>query len=215
MKKNIAIILCTLMLLPLMACGGGKEPAGPTPEPTIQPPVTDSPVQEPFSYDFNKDTLEYSDNYVSFTLPEGLNVFADNTSDYGGTYQCFFNFSNADPALKSNSVNYNAAVSAAQAGKTPLSAYTQEDMEKLFKEQFEQTFKTDILIETVSFNFDTLAGCPEITYEYTVTVSGTELNQIVVMIEKADVSLSIVYTFTGDDWDIYRSSVKTIMPRAE
>ena len=218
MKKIIAIILCALMALPLMACGGHEEPAEPTPGPTMQPTETQKPDEvptgDPLCYDFNKDTLEYSDEYVNFTLPEGFSVLKDTTSEYDGAYKRFMNFTNPDPAFQSNSVNYNAAAASSESENVHLSSFTQEDLEKLFKEQFEKAFQSEVEIKTVSFRFDTAGDCPAIIYEYTVSISGTELNQIVVMMEEGNMSLSVAYTFTEDDWEIYRASAETVMPAA-
>ena len=230
------------MALPLMACGGNENPAQPTPEPTVQPTQTqkpaeaptdkpadaptdrpadaptdepaDAPSEDPLSYDFNTDTLEYSDAYVSFTLPAGFSVLKDTTSEYANVYQRFFNFTNPDPAFQGSSINYNVTGSAQGGEGESLSTVKQEDLEKLFKEQFEQAFQSEVQIKTVSFNFNTLANCPVIVYEYIVTVSGVELNQIAVMIEEGNMSAAISYTFTDDDWEVYRSSVKTVIPKA-
>ena len=233
MKKFTAVILCVLMALPLMACGGKENPAQPTPEPTVQPTETqkpadaptdepadaptdkpaDAPSNDPLSYDFNTDTLEYSDAYVSFTLPEGFSVLKDTTSEYVNVYQRFFNFTNPDPAFQGSSINYNVTGSAQGGEGESLSTVKQEDLEKLFKEQFEQAFQSEVEIKTVSFNFNTLADCPVIVYEYTVTVSGVELDQIAVMIEEGNMSAAISYTFTDGNWDVYRASVNTVIPK--
>lgn len=219
MKKIIAIILCAFMALPLLACGGEVEPAEPTPVPDEQETdtpadePTEKPAEQPF-YAFDENTLEYSDDYLEFILPEGYSVIKDTTADYNGAYERFMSFTSPDPALQANSVNYNVSGPAAEGEKTPLEEMTKEYLEVLFKSQLEQAFQTEVQIDTVNYEFTSLESCPAIIYEYTLHVKDSVVNQIVVMIEEGDMGLSITYTFNEEDWEPWRESVETIIPAA-
>ncbi len=73
---------------PVSAAPESAEPAPLTPEatpaetPDQLPEESPELVLRPLDFTFNKETLEYSDENLSFTLPEGQNVYSNSTAQY-------------------------------------------------------------------------------------------------------------------------------------
>lgn len=203
MKKIIAIVLCALLTLPLAACAGNGKPVEPVAEPTAYP------YGKPLTYVFNKETLDYSDEYIVMKLPEGFDEIDDMTAppaaSFNSSYIRYVNFKNT--ALQGSAVNY--AVTKAESGEN-LSEMTPKDLETMCEAVFKQLSQAETEIKTVSFGKTAIGSFPAVLYEYDVTMMGVTMHQLVKLIQKNDNLITVSYTYTADNGDIYRESAASV-----
>lgn len=223
MKKFTSLLLAGLLALSFTACGGNNEP-DPTTAPTAEPTavVTEVPTEAPTevpteaptpvpNYSYNEATREFSDDYVSFTLPEGYEFSLDSTEETEN-YDAYISFKRSVIDSYGSNVMYMVYDSGDSASYSTMTA---EEINTAQLALYE-AMNIEATITPINFNAVQGEGYAGICYEYDLSFNmfgiQNDVAQIIWAVNTDDGKvIEIVYSFIKDDVNVCRTSVNTIV----